>query len=79
MEKPPSKTLPLSIDGCHNGSFNSHIIKPGQPWPIPVGEYQNQWNLNITEIAESLKYDTDNATWNAPRYVVLKLNPPLFS
>lgn len=66
VEKPPPKLLPLSVEGCYNGSFSSHIIKPGQPWPIPVGEYQNQWNLNITEIAENLKYEVVNATKATP-------------
>lgn len=39
VEKPPVVTLPLSVAGCHNESYNEHIMLPDQVWPmeaIPV-------------------------------------------
>ncbi|KAK9889562.1 hypothetical protein WA026_006936 [Henosepilachna vigintioctopunctata] len=52
VEKEPSKILSLSVDGCTNTSFNSHILKPEhrgvEAWYIPTTTV-NPYDFNETE------------------------------
>ncbi|KAL3267828.1 hypothetical protein HHI36_006961 [Cryptolaemus montrouzieri] len=52
VDKPPTKILPLSVDGCTNTSFNSHILKPEhrglEAWNIPTTT-PNPYDFNDTE------------------------------
>lgn len=48
IEKPPSKILPLTTDGCTNSSFNSHILKPEHRVPV--------WTVPTTTMSPYLNY-----------------------
>lgn len=59
IDKPPIKTLPITSEGCHNGSYNSHIMLPDQVWPqtpIPIiwGD-ENGTMTNINSVHQEPK------------------------
>ncbi|KAF2882368.1 hypothetical protein ILUMI_23788 [Ignelater luminosus] len=54
----PIKEMPLSTEGCHNGSYNAHILRPDIPLPITTTTPSpitttGYGNLNITRAAPS--------------------------
>lgn len=68
VEKPPAKLLTLSTDGCSNSSFNPHILKHVQPWPVTNSfefiNHTNQHNAyNTYQLLNATKFeDRDTLT-----------------
>lgn len=58
----PTKILPLTIDGCTNETFSSHITAPESitPWTLPPNTYFDYGN--DTDVSGTDNIDTILAT-----------------